>query len=84
VNFEEREKWMKTVLKELKIESDAKPLLIERGESVDAIDLVIILELHRDGTQHLYASSGTMHQKAFLKAFFDSWMGKWFSHEKKD
>lgn len=57
---------------------NAREVLRERFLSEDEIEVVVVLELHKDGTQRITSSIGTMQEKAFLKAFFDSWIIGWF------
>lgn len=57
---------------------DMKPLLLERAEITDTLEGIILIELHKDGSQRLFTSKFNFEQKCFLKCFFDAWVIKWF------
>ncbi len=59
--------------------SDAKATLRERADSTDDIVGVIVLELHRDGSQRIFTNSMNAHEKCFLKCFLDSYVSRWFA-----
>ena len=67
-------------LLELRRESDVKEVLEHFVSCHENIEGVIVITLNKDGTQFLRASSMSMMQKSFLKAFFDSYILRWFYH----
>lgn len=65
---------------ELKRDDCAK-FLREIADDNPSLEGVIVLGIYKDGTQMIRTSSMSHYEKCFLLAFFQAWLGSWFSFE---
>lgn len=66
------------IVDELDTPGGALKSALNRAKDFDG---VIIIALNKDGTQWLTTSMMSMHQKAFLISFAQSWVLRWFHSE---
>ncbi len=61
--------------------SDVKSTLESFIPKADQIELVVVICLNKDGSQFLQTSNGSMSDKIFLQAFYNSYVNKFFNSE---
>lgn len=63
---------------DFKPDPQVKLTLQECLDMSDNLECVVVLALDKDGNQILRTSSTSGEKKAFLFAFYQAWMTKWF------
>lgn len=64
--------------------ADCKRLLQERRETSDELHAVVILEIHKNGSQRIFTSRCSMEEKTFLHSFLGAWIARWFTPQSDD
>lgn len=63
---------------DFKADPQVRQTIQECLDMADHLECVVVLALDKDGNQILRTSSTSGEKKAFLMAFYQAWMTKWF------